>query len=342
VSDVDPLVAQVRAGESPELRVLAAQGILPLPPEDLIPLQVELARSDDPFLAETAKQSLESLDVGVAISFLSTAASHDELVWFALEHRSSRVVEAILRRRDLPFDLLRITAERLSPDLQEVLLLRQDAILEMPDILDALERNPRLSAFARRRVAEYRQHLLPRHKEQVAMAVPSEAFFFDEDSFTEDELDQISGALRLPAEGEVDRESGLSEHQIRSLAVPIRLKLSRGASRTLRGILVRDINPNVAMSTLTQSAFTEDEVELLASNRAVVEDVLIAISRKREWVARYGVALNLVRNPRLPAGVAVRLVPRLSVRDLRNLSRDKNVSDAVRRTAQRLYKIKAV
>lgn len=342
MTETDPLVAQVRAGESPELRVLAAQGILPLAPEDLIPLQVELAKSDDPFLAETARKSLESLDVKVAISFLAGAASHEDLVWFALEHGSSRVVEAILRRRDLPLDLLRITAERVSPDLQEVLLLRQDAILEMPEILDALERNPRLSAFARRRVSEYRQHLLPRQKAQVATAMPSEAFFFDEDSFSPEEIEQIETALKLPAEGEVDRESGLSEHQIRSLAVPVRLKLSRGASRTLRAILVRDINPNVALTTLSQSAFTEDEVELLAANRAVVEEVLIAISRKREWVARYSIAHSLVRNPRLPAGIAVRLVSRLSVRDLRNLSRDKNISDAVRRTAQRLYKIKAV
>jgi hypothetical protein len=38
--------------------------------------------------------------------------------------------------------------------------------------------------------------------------------------------------------------------------------------------------------------------------------------------------------------LALRLVPRLAVRDLRFLSRDHNVADPVRTLAQRLYRIK--
>jgi len=86
---------------------------------------------------------------------------------------------------------------------------------------------------------------------------------------------------------------------------------------------------------------TEDEVEQIAARRTVVDEVLAAVSRKREWISRYNVALALVRNPRTQVGVAVRLVARISVRDLKSLRRDRNVSDAVRSQADRLYKIKS-
>ncbi len=96
----------------------------------------------------------------------------------------------------------------------------------------------------------------------------------------------------------------------------------------------------VAVSVLANSALSEDEIEQVASSRTVVDEVLAYISRKREWVAHYNVAHNLVRNPRTPVGVSVRLVSRLSVKDLKNLARDRNVPDAVRSTADRLYRIK--
>jgi hypothetical protein len=57
-------------------------------------------------------------------------------------------------------------------------------------------------------------------------------------------------------------------------------------------------------------------------------------------VAKPGILRSLAANPKTPVAIALRLVPRLSVRDLRELSRDRNIADAVRSTAARLYRIK--
>jgi hypothetical protein len=48
----------------------------------------------------------------------------------------------------------------------------------------------------------------------------------------------------------------------------------------------------------------------------------------------------LIQNPRTPLPTALKYVPRLSVRDLRDLAKDRNVPDAVRSMALRLYRIK--
>lgn len=336
MSEANPLVEQVLAGTSPELELLAAQGILPLAPEELIPLQVRLTTSPDPFVADQARRALADVEPRLATAFLAAEASEEVQRWFVFEHPDTRLSEEVLRRRDVSRSLLEEVAPHLVPDLQEALLLRQDAIVERPGILDALESNPRLSVYARRRIVEYREHLLPRE----ARAQPAVPVVVGD--LTEEDAVEIDRVRTLPAQGDVDERTGLSESQVRALPVPVRIKLTKGASRTLRSILVKDSNRLVALGVLANAAFTEDEVEQLCGNRSIDEEVLAFISRRREWVSRYPICHALAINARTPVGISVRLVSRLSVKDLKSLRKDRNVPEPVRSAADRLYRIKTV
>ncbi|HKV09786.1 MAG TPA: hypothetical protein VJ725_16710 [Thermoanaerobaculia bacterium] len=330
------LLEQVRSGANRQLQMLAAEGLLPLPPEQLIPVQVSLTLGSDMEVAALAAESLKKVDARFAQSYLAREAGPEVLAFFAGYVTHPLVIETLLRRRDVPRPILADLARRLPADLQEILLLRQDAIVEAPEILEALEQNPDLSSYSQRRIDEYREHLLPRDR-SVRPAEPA----------VEDEIDdfelaaEVEAARELPESGEVDVEkTKLSEGQIRTLSIPARLKLTRGAPRSLRAILIRDNNSLIAVSVITNNSLTDQEVEQTASNRAVVEEVLEAIARNRQWSAKYNVAKALVQNPRTYLPTALRLMTRLSVRDLRDLSRDRNVADAIRSTALRLYTIK--
>jgi hypothetical protein len=330
------LLDQVRAGNR-QLQTLAAEGLLPVSFEQLVPLQVFLARGGDPDVAARAARSLAAVDPGLAVSFLAGEADSEVLAWFAQQFGHPLLVEAILRRRDVPRSILMDLAPRLSPDLQEILLLRQDAIVEEPAILDALAENPQLSIYSQRRIGEYREHLLPKERSAPALDfVISEEEEMDEEEF----VAAVAAVRAIPAVGEVDEQTRLSEGQIRMLPLPARMKLTRGASRPLRNILVRDNNARVAISILANNAVSEQEVEAIARNRSVVEEVLTFISRRREWAGKTSIQRSLAQNPRTPVAIAIRIVPKLSVRDLRDLGRDKNIPDAVRTLALRLYRIK--
>jgi hypothetical protein len=336
------LLQQVRSGANRQLQELAASGLLPLPPEELIPLQVELARGRDAEIARKASTALRGLEQRIAGPFLERLASEEVLSYFANESSDPGLVEVIVRRRDVPRRVLVDLGRRVPPDLQEVLILRQDAILEEPDILLALEENPQLSSYTQRRIAEYRQHLLPR--ERPAPGAPPLPPLVPVREMDDEDLAITLAAMKRavpvePAE-EIETQTGLSEGQIRMLPVPARLKLSRGASRLLRSILMRDASVQVALSALLNNALNEQEVEQTANSRSVAEELLEAISKKREWVSRYNVAKALVKNPKTPLPIALKLVNRMAVRDLRDLGRDKNIPDAVRSTSLRLYRIK--
>lgn len=335
------LVEEVLAGDNRALQRLAADGILPLEREELVTLQVKLAEGADAEIAARAHGSLSRLDTEFLLPYLRQEAGPDVLAYFARVNRDPVVVEAVLQRREVPVRVLVELAPVVGSDLQEILLLRQDLIVENPELLDTLETNPKLSRFARRRIAEYRQHLLGRPGPIAQPAPPIEGL----DDLSDDERWEILDAVEdvreeVPGEGEVDTLTGLSEGQIRALPAPVRTKLARGASRTLRSILIRDPNPQVATSVLRGSGISEPEIELAAANRQVCEEVLTTIAGRREWASKYTIQQQLVRNPRTPVGIAVKFVSRMSVRDLGLLRNDRNVADAVRQTAARLHRLK--
>ena len=296
---------------------------------------MHLAGSPEPLLAERARESLRQAASRLVIGFLENAAGPEELRYFARLRTEGPVLEAILRRRDVPRDLLVELAPGLPVPLQEVLILRQDAIVEEPAILEALEENRSLDSDVRRRIGEYRQHLVRAHDASAPALGEADA------ELTAEDFAEIARVRELPGEGEVEEHLGLSEGQIRALPVPVRVKLARRASKTLRSILVRDLNQQVAVAVLHGNPLSDDEVEQIASNRSVIEEVLVEISRRRQWMSKYRVALALARNPKTALPTAIKLVARLGVRDLKLLAADRNVQDPVRATASRLYKIKS-
>ncbi len=338
------LLERVLSSESNELRRLVAEGLLPVPPVELLPSQVALAEGDDEDLAQRARTTLIQLDALIAAKALEEIDDASVLRWFGRRRSEPRILEVILRKRHSPPALLVEMASTLDPDQQEILVLRQDAILDEPGILDALDENPNLSAYVARRIREYRQHLVrPRGPDEETAPRDAEAPRDDdvEDEVSPHEVQQaLEEARRREKQGEVDRITGLSEAQLRTLPVPVRLKLGRNAPRSLRTLLIRDPSSRVALSTLRNNSFADSELEQIAASRSIVPEVLEAIAKDRQMSRRYSVVATLARNPKTPVGIAIRLCSRLSVRDLRSVSRDHNAQDAVRSTCRRLYTIK--
>src|SRR6185436_10332816 len=114
---------QVRSGANRQLQIMAAGGLLPLSPEDLIPLQVGFARGGDSELAGRAITALRTVDPRIATPFLEQRAGADVLAFFASESSHPQVLETIVRRRDVPRRLLVDLARRVPPELQEILIL---------------------------------------------------------------------------------------------------------------------------------------------------------------------------------------------------------------------------
>ncbi|MFN2491901.1 MAG: hypothetical protein ABR501_03340 [Pyrinomonadaceae bacterium] len=115
-----------------------------------------------------------------------------------------------------------------------------------------------------------------------------------------------------------------------------RMKLAMKGDREARGILIRDSNRVVATAVIHNPRITDQEVEGISAMRTVTDEVLRLISRNRAWARSYSIIHNLVRNPRTPIPTVISILPRIHTKDLKNLSQNRNVSEATRRQALRL------
>jgi len=111
--------------------------------------------------------------------------------------------------------------------------------------------------------------------------------------------------------------------------------------REARGILIRDSNRVVSTAVVNNPRITEQEVENIASMRTVADEVLRLIAMNRAWARSYPIVHNLARNPRTPIPTAMSILPRIHAKDLKNLTQNRNVSEAIRRQAARLEKARS-
>jgi hypothetical protein len=115
-----------------------------------------------------------------------------------------------------------------------------------------------------------------------------------------------------------------------------RLKMAMKGDREARGVLIRDSNRLVATAVIQNPRITDQEVENIAAMRTVAGEVLRLIAMNRNWARSYSIIHNLVRNPRTPIPTVISKLPHIRTKDLKNLSQNRNVSEAVRRQALRL------
>jgi hypothetical protein len=98
---------------------------------------------------------------------------------------------------------------------------------------------------------------------------------------------------------------------------------------------MKDTNKTIQLFILQNPHLTLDEVRWMAGNRQGHAEVLQQIGGREEWAREPGIATALVRNPRTPPGVAVRLLDRLPLQELRRLARSDDVVRAVQLAARK-------
>lgn len=146
---------------------------------------------------------------------------------------------------------------------------------------------------------------------------------------------KILGELQME-EDEVAGERISMLNRIMKIGVKDRVKLAMKGDREARNILIRDPNRLVSTAVVNNPRISEQEVETIAAMRTISEDILRQIASNRQWSRSYSIMHSLARNPRTPIANSITIMSRLQLRDLAALSKNRNVSDAVRRQALRL------
>jgi hypothetical protein len=130
-------------------------------------------------------------------------------------------------------------------------------------------------------------------------------------------------------------DAGTALQRLQKLNVPQKVQRATKGSREERAILIRDPNKMIALAVLSSPKLTVTEVEAFARAGNVGEDCLRTIAMTRAWMKNYNVVAALTKNPKTPVAISMNLLSRLTEKDLRNLSTDRNIPDVLRITARK-------
>ncbi|HSD67085.1 MAG TPA: HEAT repeat domain-containing protein [Vicinamibacteria bacterium] len=346
----NPLVEQFRrGGVARDLRLMAAQGLLPLKPEDLVELWTNLVGDPEEGVRAAAVQSLSSLPAPELLPILKARDTPPGVLSWAVAHRPEQELrEVALQNTSLPDEAIEALAPTLPQALAELVVINQTRLLRRTSLLVALEANAGLSNDQKRRLRELRESFRIGEAEAAPTPPAPEAQPAPPpEPGAEAELAPLGDAfltegeytVKVLSEEEREQTEKVSVVQkIYRLNTAEKLITALKGSREERAILIRDPNRIVAMGVLGSPRITEAEIESFSAMKNVSDQILREIGNHREWTKRYTVINNLVRNPRTPIGLALNLVPRLGPRDVKAISVDRNVPEPVRKQAQKFVK----
>jgi hypothetical protein len=349
---VNPFVEQFRkGGVARDLRLMAAQGALPLKPADLAELLHHLLSDADPAIGQSAAATLTAMPAEEIVPISRDRDTPPALLGWVLSARDEREVrEAALQNPSTPDEAVEGITELLGEELAELVVINQVRLLRRTSLLEALEKNRQLNKDQQRRLRELRESFRigqagappPPSAPPPAPAPEAEPAAADELAEPSVDLASLSpdeAVIHILAEDErADKEKVSVVQEIYRLNTAQKVIVALKGSREQRSVLVRDPNRMVATAVLGSPRLTEAEVESFAGMRNISDEILRQIGMHRDWTKKYAVVANLVKNPRTPIGVSLSMVSRLNPRDIRGLTTDRNVPEVIRKQAQKFLK----
>lgn len=354
--DPEALGADAQRALAGPMRAMAARGLAPIAdPADFASVLYQLAVGPEAEHRADAERAAAELPDAVLQGALASASIDPRVVdffaWRVVPGREDLLEIAVQNARAAP-ETLADVAGRASARLVDVIADNQTRLIESPEIIAAMYKNPRAPMSTVDRAVELavRQGVkvrgIPAWDEVAAAAgkAPQATPGGEGDRLFADAVrragaeDEGRGEIVEVDEDEDDEQGrgGAADIPLHQMTVPQKIRLATLGSASIRATLIKDATKPVAMAAIKAPTVTEAEVKKYAGNTGLHEDIIKYIASRREWTKMYSVKLSLVNNPKTPVASSTRLLPHLRERDIRAVSRSKGVPSAVAAQARKL------
>lgn len=343
------LVALLREGAAPrQARAAVARGTVALPPARLLESLDILADDPEPAIGAEALKALERQPAAVVRAVVSSAAAAPGLI--------DRLARRYREREDVALEIARNPAASDgtlaflagTPFVAVLAAVGSDRkrLGRCPEIMAALLANPAtpletVSLWQERPGrgggASAGEAAAAGAGGWVGEAEP--AF----DAVLVDEAEDVEAEARFHA---LSGDEALSARQtsiyslLKRMTLGQKVALAVKGNREVRNILVRENNKMLCLKVLENPRVGDSDIEGWARSTNVPEEVLRGIAAKKEWCKKYAVVRALAANPKAPLGVTLEFVKRLTLKDLEQLARNRNVPETLRSAARKLHMLK--
>lgn len=330
------------------LRGMAAKGLIPLGASDMIQVLFMLMYDPDAGIRDQAGKTASTLSDRVAASaFRDERIKPVVLGWYMEVYGGNDAyAEMLILNASTPDESVASVASWCSKRTAEIIGQNQLRILRCDDILRALAKNPEAQGALIDGVCDFavRNGLnLPDVEQLQAARVRLFGAAAANQPVAEDQgptADEVIQEMETVApEGAPPLEENVRltlSQKVMKMSVSEKIKLATKGNKEARSMLIRDSNKLVSSAVMRSPRITEGEVLMQAQNKVASDEVLRIITTNREWMRQYPIKLAVVKNPKVPQSVSMRLISQLHESDIKSLARDKNVPGTVQMMAKKI------
>lgn len=367
---IEELPQAVQKPASPDapkpLRLMAAKGALPIPPDTIIYLWYQLQFDEDEEVRAALKETVSTFDGGQLVIQVQKDLPECLLDWLSKVNTDPRVLEAILLNPKTNDATVMDIAETASRDIVEIIANNHVRILRSPEIIEKIYNNPATRmATVDKLMALAKEHNIELPNLKLVQDALVDAMKDEELGLSDEEFEQV---LKNSVDESKKEEAAVEKEEIKQVAVsdyekvaatderqakrltrsqliermnaPQRIRLALMGSREDRTILLRDSRRVVYMSVLKSPKFTLSEAATVAASKSASDEMVSYIAQRREWLRYYPIVVALVNNPKCPMSQSLGLMKMLRTNDLKNLQKSKSVPAQITRQAQALLRQK--
>lgn len=321
----------------------ALSGFLPLSMHDQIMLwYLFYTRSDDGRVKDMCLEGVESSSVMALKPVLRDPDLDLRILEFILRARLSDLPTLIILRsnKSIPESVWVDVFKECSYEVLSFFFDSKSPFVLSSAELKAVKTNHQSTA--------YMHEIIDKSLDESAgapdSAVSSEQESEDENSAVNAEDFDVEREFDSDADAEEMTEEldALTKYQmIQELSVGDKVKLALTGDKEWRSLLLKESNKQISGAVLKNPRITEKEVLILCQNRSSNEELIRIILLNREWLKNYSIRLALAMHPRTPLNQAMRFLSTLSEKDLRKLSKSRNISSALVNACRRMLMAKS-
>ncbi|HVI75226.1 MAG TPA: hypothetical protein VM683_09625 [Anaeromyxobacteraceae bacterium] len=346
-----PLQKHADPKAPPPLRMMGAKGLVPaVAPADLATLLWLLASDPDEAVRTTAARTAEGLpDKIFGVALRSDAIAGEVLDWLADRlGAKDAALEMILLNPSTKDETVARLAPVVSQPLAEIVRQNELRLLRCDDIIRGLCRNPNALASTVDGACEFCvrngltlldvAQLVAAHQRVHGVdpsAVPPVADTAQQlmQDYAAELAEEPQPVMQAESPAEQQRKLNITQRILR-MSVSEKIKLATLGNKEARTLLLRDSNKLVCMAAVTSPRITDGEIMTLANSRTINSDVLRHIYSDREYLKVYAIKMALVKNPKVPLPTALKFLYTLQEKDIKELSRDRNVPQTIQAQAK--------
>lgn len=358
----------VEAASPPPMRMMAARGLVPAPPNELVVLLYQLTFDAEAPIAKAARDTLAGMPQAVLLGLVSgpLPAFVLDLIAELFKHNDV-LLEKLLLNPKVADETFATAAELCSESITELIASNEVRLLRHPAIIEGLFLNPASRMSTVDRVTDLgRRHKLKFERvyvlEQLVsdartaleldpkLAAPADDAAFKkllDHSLAEEAAENALLAtlseeqvveVRTRQNQAVDEAKGSNNRQaeIGNMSISQKVRTATLGSKSDRDYLIRDNNRLVHMAAVTSPKVQPADIMAWSGNKALPDNIIMYIGTNGKYRRNYKIVVNIVNNPKAPLRLTSGLINTMTVADLAKVQKNRNLAPAIQRLAKSL------